>query len=411
MTPAARVQAAIEALDKILAGAAAEQVLTNWGRAARYAGSGDRAAVRDHVFTALRQRQSAAALGGGATGRGLMLGLLRAAGIDPAGVFTGAPYAPAALTAPEAALATQPVCLADLPEAVALDCPDWLLAPLRAALGEGCAPSLAAMRDRAPLFLRANTLWGSREDACALLAEDGVDALAHPLAPTALEVRGGETRLRASRAMAEGAVEVQDAASQALVEALPLQPGWRVLDYCAGGGGKTLALGARAPVSLVAHDANPARMRDLQPRARRAGLKVREMPTAALPASAFDLVLVDAPCSGSGTWRRQPEAKWALTPQRLADLAALQGQILDTAMGHVGPGGVLAYATCSLLQAENEAVADAFVHRHGWICLGQHRFGLAVPDLAGGDMSADTMGPGIADGLFVATFRAPGQHR
>lgn len=418
MTPAARVQAAIEALDRILGGAPAEQVLTNWARGARYAGSGDRAAVRDHVFAALRQRRSAAALGGltpqaPLQGRALMLGLMRASGADLTALFTGAPHAPEALSPAERALADQPAPMpADLGLAVALDCPDWLLAPLQEALGAGLAPALAAMRDRAPLFLRVNSRWGSRTDACALLAQEGITALPHPLAPTALEVRAGETRLRASRALGEGAVEVQDAASQALVQALPLRDGWRVLDYCAGGGGKTLALGARAQIALVAHDANPARMRDLQPRARRAGLALREMTTDALPPAAFDLVLVDAPCSGSGTWRRQPEAKWALTPQRLAEVCALQGRILATAARHVAPGGVLAYATCSVLRAENEAVAEGFVQAHGaqgWQSEGQQRLGLAAPDhaLAVGPKG----GAGLADGFFLATFRKAGQHR
>jgi 16S rRNA (cytosine967-C5)-methyltransferase len=413
MTPAARLQAAIDVLGRIVAGAPAEQALTNWARGARYAGSGDRAAVRDRVYQALRQRRSAAALGPapegaegsqGQVGRALILGLLRQEGIDPDGLFTGDGHAPEPLVAAERAALAAPRTLT---EAQALDCPDWLVAPLRAALGEGFAPVMVAMRQRAALFLRVNEARTNRPAALAALAADGIEAVAHPLAPTALEVRAGEQRLRMSRSYAEGLVEVQDAGSQALVQALPLQAGWRVLDYCAGGGGKTLAIGARARVDLTAHDAAPGRMRDLPARAARAGLRVLLAPPLVPAKAAFDLVLADAPCSGSGTWRRQPEAKWALTPARLSDLTRQQGQILDAASAHVRPGGVLAYATCSLLPEENEAVAQAFAARSGWACIDQRRWGLGAP----GGLDIDKAEAfAAADAFFMATFRAPLHH-
>ena len=408
MTPAARVQAAIELLDRIARDLPAEQVLTNWARAARYAGSGDRAAVRDMVYGVLRQRRSASALGGGDSGRALMLGYLRGAGLDPLDYFTGIGHAPAALSSDEVRSLMPP---ADLPDLVALDCPDWLEGRLRAALGDDFGPVMAAQRSRAPVFLRANSPRITRPDAIAHLAQEGIEAVAHPMAQTALKVVAGESRIRAARTYLEGLVEIQDAASQALVEALPLIDGLRVLDYCAGGGGKTLAMAARARLDLCAHDVNPGRMRDLPARAARAdgraegraegrggayrGVQVRLADRAGLAQGAYDLVLADAPCSGSGTWRRQPEAKWRLTPEALGAHARLQAKVLAQAQAHVAPGGLLAYATCSVLIEENEAVAAEFAARTGWVCEDQRRLG---------PMDG-------SDAFFLATFRAPLQHR
>lgn len=356
MTPGARHAAAIAVLDRWLAGEPAEQALTNWARGSRYAGSGDRAAVRDLVFDAVRCRRSFAALGGSATGRGLVLGGLRAAGTDPAAVFTGEGRAPAPPTADEAG-APAP---ADLPEAVALDCPDWLAPALRRDLGDDFVPVLQALRRRAPVFLRANLARATPAAARARLAAEGILAEPHPLAGTALAVTANARRIRSSSAFAEGLVDLQDAASQAVVEALDARPGMAVLDQCAGGGGKALALAALG-ARVTAHDADPARMRDLPARAGRAGVRID---LAEEPRGTFDLVLADAPCSGSGAWRRAPEGKWALTPDRLAGLTALQSRIMDEAARHVRPGGRFAYATCSLLSAENEAQADGFCARH-----------------------------------------------
>jgi 16S rRNA (cytosine967-C5)-methyltransferase len=361
MTPAARVQAAAELLDAIRAGQRAEAALTAWGRRARYAGSGDRAAVRDLVYDALRRRRSYAARGGGESGRALMLGRLRARGEAPEAVFTGARHAPAALTEAERAAGRAPA------GAEALDLPDWLAAAFRESLGPEEAEAAAlALRDRAPVHLRANLLKTDRAGAAEALAAEGIATRPVATAATALEVTEGARRVARSRAFAEGLVELQDAASQAVVAALPLAPGARVLDFCAGGGGKTLALAARLGRSVAAHDALPRRLADLPARAARAGADVEILPEpeAAAP---FDLVLCDAPCSGSGSWRRDPEAKWRLSPARLDELAATQDAILDRAAALVAPGGHLAYATCSLLGPENDARIAAFrARRPGW---------------------------------------------
>jgi 16S rRNA (cytosine967-C5)-methyltransferase len=363
VTPAARAATAIEILDRIAAGAPAERALINWARASRHAGSGDRAAVRDLVFDVLRRRRSSAALGGGEDGRALVLGLLRGRGVAPEALFTGGPHAPAPLTAAERAGPP-----AELSELEALDCPDWLAPALRASLGADFAPVMAALRDRAPVVLRVNRLRATPAAAAAALDAEGIATRPHPLAATALEVTENARRVQSSRAYAEGLVELQDAASQAVAEAVPLRPGARVLDYCAGGGGKALALAARDGARVTAHDANPARMRDLPARAARAGARIAVAAPGRLPRAAFDVVLADAPCSGSGSWRRAPEAKWALDAAALAALVALQDRVLDAAAAHVAPGGVLAYATCSLLDDENGARVAAFRARlPGWV--------------------------------------------
>ena len=372
MTPGARVAAAIGVLDRVLAGEAAEKALVNWARGNRYAGSGDRAAVRDHVFDALRRLRSCAALGGGMTGRGLMLGLIRAQGGDVAALFSGAGHAPPPVAPEETPRPMTP--------AEALDCPDWLEAPLRAALGPDFAPVMQAMQTRAPVFLRVNLLRGDVAAAQAALAAEGIVARPHPLATTALEVTDGARKVASSAPYRDGRVELQDAASQAVVEALPLTDGMRVLDACAGGGGKTLAMAARARVTLTAADADPRRMADLPARAARAGVRVRLAGAGAT--GHFDLVLADAPCSGSGAWRRQPEARWRLDAARLADLTALQDAVLDAAAGRVTPGGWLAYATCSLLPAENADRVAAFLARNDGFRLVRQ---LRLTPLDGGD--------------------------
>lgn len=376
MTPAARVSAAIDALDGVLSGAPAEQALTNWARANRYAGSGDRAAVRDLVFAALRRRRSAAAMGGGESARQIILGLLRQDGVEPATLFTGERFAPAPLTAAETQAFTAAPDLAALPEAVAADCPPALEDLLRADLDERFGPALGAMRERAPVFLRVNLARLDRAAAQARLAVDGIETRPVSDVKTGLEVTGNARKIRISSAYLDGSVELQDASSQAAVLRLPLRDGLRVLDYCAGGGGKTLAMAGLARAEWFVHDAAPARMADLPERARRAGISVRTLPGSALAKAApFDLVLVDAPCTGAGTWRRTPDAKWRLMPADVAAQAERQDAILNAAKALVAPGGVLAYMTCSIFRAENEDRIAAFLARNpGWRAQEMTRF-------------------------------------
>lgn len=373
MTPAARAAAAIAVLDRILGGEPAEQALTNWGRASRFAGSGDRHAVRDLVYDALRCKRSFAALGGGMTGRGLVLGGLRAEGQDPDLLFTGQGHAPAPLTAADQGRHPE--------GAEALDVADWLYPLFVKALGDEADATLAAMRARAPVFLRVNARKATLPEAIEALANAGIRATPVEGIALALRVTEGARKIAASSPYAEGLVELQDASSQAVVQALPLRDGLRVLDYCAGGGGKSLAMAARARLTLFAHDADKGRMRDLPARAARAGARVQILEKID-PSQRFDLILTDVPCSGSGSWRRDPMGKWALTPQRLEALCKTQAEILARVAPLVGPSGVLAYATCSLLSEENEEQIDRFLAAHpGWTCRAQQRFS----PLSGGD--------------------------
>ncbi|MBY6138262.1 RsmB/NOP family class I SAM-dependent RNA methyltransferase [Leisingera daeponensis] len=370
MTPAARLQAAIEILDQVLAGDPAEKALTSWGRRSRFAGSKDRVAVRDHVFDAVRCMRSHAALGGSRTGRGLILGALREAGQDAEEFFTGQGHAPAPLSDAERAFPEPPE------GAEALDIPDWLWPEFRGSLGDQAEAAALALRSRAPVHLRVNAARGTPEKAVKALAAEGIAAQPHPAAETALEVTEGARKLRNSKPYQDGLVELQDAASQAVTEQLPLQGGMKVLDYCAGGGGKTLAMAARAGIQCFAHDADPKRMKDLPERAARAGAKVALLPAADLASSApFDLVLCDVPCSGSGSWRRAPEGKWNLTPGRLAGLQRIQAEILRKAARLTAPEGVLAYATCSMLDGENIEQVRRFTDENPeWELTGQKRW-------------------------------------
>ena len=380
MTPAARVAAAAEILDGILEGTPAEKALAGWARGSRFAGSKDRAAVRDHVFQALRCLRSYAALGGAkeTTGRSLMIGAMRAEGADLASIFSGEGHAPAPLSAQELEGGRAPEAGAE-----ACDMPEWLWPALCEALGEGAAEEAGLMRERADVFLRVNPLYGSRAEAQAALAEEGVVSEAHPLAQTALKVLEGARRVRLTHAFEDGLIELQDAASQAVVAWLPLEGAETVLDYCAGGGGKSLAIAARTAARIVATDIAPERMKDVPARALRAGasITVKSLEDFA-PDDCFNFVLCDAPCSGSGAWRRAPAGKWLLSEERLAALCETQVDVLHHAARRVAAGGQLAYVTCSLLTAENEAVVAQFeALAPEWHCTAQKRW---LPS-AGGD--------------------------
>ena len=353
MTPAARVSAAIEVLDAWLQGKAAEAALLAWSRRSRFAGSKDRAAVRDHVFDAVRCARSYAALGGAKTGRGLMLGALRSKSEDVDQIFNGARFAPTKVTDSETGRMPEP-------GAEAHDLPDWLWLKFQDSLGDDADAAAQALRNRAPQFLRVNTRKCTPEEARAALAQDDIEAEPVPNNPTALRVVSGAQYLRKTSALLDGRLELQDAASQSVLHGLPLSDGARVLDYCSGGGGKALALAAQWNLDLVLHDADFNRMADVPSRAARAGVHLFRRSTDELEKEApFDLALCDAPCSGSGAWRRAPDGKWRLTREALQDITTLQLDILLNAARFVRPNGYLVYVTCSVLTEENEDVVQA----------------------------------------------------
>ena len=373
MTPAARLAAAADILNTLDLSRPVEAQLKAWGRGNRYAGSKDRRAIADRVFTALRYRRSAALRAGGETGRAQVLGTL--AGVDGlsldeiAASCTGG-YALASLDEAEsAALARIP----DWPsEAARLDWPEWLWTEAQQAFEGDTERELDALRQRAPVDLRINTLRASMDDAIAAL-QHGTTIARDDIAPVsgfplALRLPPGSPVL-ASRAWSDGMVELQDAGSQAVAAMTDAHPNETILDYCAGGGGKTLALGAAMENTgqLFAFDVEAARMTDLPQRAERAGvtcLTLLKRDDLEALTGTCDRVLVDAPCSGSGSWRRDPAGKWRLTPAALETYTRLQDDALAVASRYLRPGGTLLYATCSVLRIENEDRIATFLDHH-----------------------------------------------
>ena len=383
MTPAARTQAAIELLDAVIAaardeGAAADTLIARYLAQRRYAGSKDRRAVRELVYAAIR------ALGERpATGRVAMVALARE---DEAlaATFDGSRHGPAPIATDE-------------PAALRGVAPAWLEAALDAS-GLDAGERLALV-DRAPLDVRLNAL----RPAPDLQEAEAIAGL-----PNARRLPAGF-----DLAPHAGAVEVQDAGSQAVTLAAQAAPGMTLLDLCAGAGGKTLALAAAMQNRghILAADVDRARLSRLAPRAAAAGVTIAETrlldpgrEAEALAGVAADVVLVDAPCSGTGTWRRNPEARWRLTSARLERLVATQARLLDLAADHVRPGGALTYIVCSLLDAEGPAQVAAFLDRRpGWSA--------EAPDLPLGRAHGAgwrlTPAHDGSDGFFVARLRAP----
>lgn len=362
MRPSARLSAAIEVLDRYLTGTPAERALTNWARGARYAGSGDRAAIRDIVFDCLRRKASYASRAGGCTGRGLVAAHLMETDSLTAveTLFDGSTHAPHSLSANETSRLQMP---AEPTPSATYDLPDWLIPMFERSLGDRALAVAQTQKSRAPVFLRVNLGRMDRAAAAASLEKDGIGTLPHETVDTALRVTENPRRVAGSGLYRNGVIELQDASSQAACAALP--DVGRMLDFCAGGGGKALAYGARTGAEIFAHDIDAKRMADLPERAKRAGQKVTQVDLdGCFRAAPFDLVLTDVPCSGSGTWRRAPEGKWSLTPDRLIQLSDIQAQVMDQASELLGPGGILAYMTCSVLLEENEDQRAKFLARH-----------------------------------------------
>lgn len=390
MTPAARVQAAIELLDQIIdaarnKAAPADRLISAYFKTRRYAGSKDRRAVRELVYRAVRHCGPVPE-----NGRAAMLALAEEdATLAP--LFDGSAHGPAAKGDSEVAA---PAGLA----------PNWLEEALNHSglWGE----SAQALLDRAPLDIRVNALKADRDTI--ELPESG-----EPLAaPQALRFATG-TQVEQWPAHRDGVIEVQDHASQLVCNAIPAQPGDTVLDLCAGAGGKTLALASRFAngISLIAADTDKRRLGNLAPRASRAGAKIdhtvlldpkREMEALAPFRGEVDHALVDAPCSGSGTWRRNPESRWRLDAAELKRLNALQDYVLDLAVKMVRSGGTVTFVTCSVLDAEGPNRMDAFFARHPEFSVEQPA--LPFGNNRGKGMRLDPFKHGT-DGFFVAIAR------
>ncbi|QFU16635.1 RsmB/NOP family class I SAM-dependent RNA methyltransferase [Microvirga thermotolerans] len=400
MTPAARIAAAIEVLSDIDARRRpAADALKDWGLSHRFAGSKDRAAIASLVYDALRRKASAAWIMGEGTPRAVMLGMLRLQrGLDAdavAKLFSGERFAPEPLSEAERDRLSKGT-LDGAPAAAAGDFPEWIQPSLERLLGEDLVAEMQALTARAPVDLRVNTLRAaSRERAHDALPHLG--AVETPHSPLGLRILPGEDgrgpAIQAEPEFLKGWIEIQDEGSQLAALLTAVRPGEQVVDLCAGGGGKTLALAAMMDNhgQIYATDNDARRLAPIHERLARAGVRnvqVRTPRGGADPVAdldgRIDCVLVDAPCTGVGTWRRNPDAKWRLRPGSLEVRRREQQAVLDRAAGLVRPGGRIVYVTCSILPEENdEALAAFLARREGFSALsrGEVLAGAGMRDL------------------------------
>ena len=427
MTPAARLSAAIELLAAIESNPRkpADAVANAFFRDRRFIGGGDRRAVSERAWGVLRARRRLdwwlARAHLGATPRTLVAASLLLQGWTLDGVaqsFSGGRYGPSSLNAAEQAalraLAGHTLDHPDMPDAVRLELPEWLLAPLRARFGAELDIEMAAMAEPAPLDLRVNLLKTDLAQARAALAAEGLEAEPTSLSPWGLRI-AGRRPVTAGKAFQDGLVEIQDEGSQLVAALVGAAPEMRVADWCAGAGGKTLALAMTMANRghIVACDVSAFRLDGAVRRLRRAGVHNVERHLtesgdkwAKRRAGSFDRVLVDAPCTGTGTWRRNPDARLQLDARDLAELVPKQAMILDQASRLVRNGGWLVYATCSLLPDENEAQVQGFLAAHPEFAV--------VPLARAWTLAAPVPGPGPylsltprrhgTDGFFAAVL-------
>jgi 16S rRNA (cytosine967-C5)-methyltransferase len=379
MTPAARLSAAIELIETIDAQRVpAAKALKEWGTAHRYAGSGDRAAISGLIWDVLRRRASSAWIMDNDTPRARVLGMLKVErGLDVetiAALCDGGRFAPEPLTEAECAVLASR-SLENAPSHIAGDYPEWLDGYLAQAFGDERVAEATAMASRAPLDLRVNTLKARREKILSSLAHLGAQPT--PWSPTGLRIElGADARnpgIHAEEDFLKGAIEVQDEGSQLAALLSAARPGEQVIDLCAGAGGKTLALAAlmQGKGRLIATDRDKRQLAPIHERLSRAGVHNADVRTPKGEADTLgdirasaDLVLIDAPCTGTGTWRRNPDAKWRMRPGALEVRLKDQIEVLDRATALVKPGGRIAYVTCSVLPPENGEQVRAFVARH-----------------------------------------------
>ncbi len=390
MTPAARLQAAAEILDEVIAsarddGPPADAIVTRYFKHRRYAGSKDRRAVRELVFRAIRRSPERPE-----SGRAAIVGLALS---DPELLdLFGEPRGPEPLRPDEEAA---PFGLV----------PAWLSGELSPLVTPDEWPALL---ERAALDLRVNAAKASRAE----VLNEFLEAVPTPLSPWGIRL-APDSRIDDHPAFRDGLIEVQDEGSQLIALACEVEDGEAIIDLCAGAGGKSLALASAAPAAkILATDSNRSRLSKLAPRAKRAGAAIEtrllnppnELEELADWKAKADLVLIDAPCSGSGTWRRNPEGRWRLTPDRLDRVIAVQARLLEIGAELVRPGGRLVYAVCSLLSREGAGQMERFRgHHSSWISED-------TAIVAGRSVSAGRLlTPALdrTDGFFVARLRRP----
>lgn len=372
MTPSARLQAVIDIFEQLQATSQpADRLLREWARSHRYAGSKDRAAIAEHLFVLLRHRFSFAWRMQNDNGRAAVIASLLADGRSAEfdALFDGSRYAPPPLTEHEKAIVSSPRP-GPIPLSVQGEFPEFLQSEFQRAFGENLLAETKALATRAPIDLRVNLLKARRDDVLVQLRAEGYDAAPTKFSPHGIRIpsAAGLSSLGRTALFESGAFEFQDEAAQIASLLAGAKPGEHVLDLAAGAGGKSLALAAEMDNrgEIIACDIDGRRLAALEPRASRAGVSIirTNVLRGPAPEGPFDLVFVDAPCSGTGVWRRQPELRMRLSEGRLTELVAIQDRLLDQAATRVRPGGRLVYATCSLLPRENEDRVAAFRSRH-----------------------------------------------
>ena len=374
MRPISRAAASIEVIDDYLSGKPIEVALKKWFRDNRFAGSNDRYAIRNIIFDVLRKRRSLIfpfqIAGREENGRLLILSYLAdhyeqtelIKGINQNKYFEEPP------SSNELTILEQKnKILSEAPNSVVLDYPSFLTEGLAQFLGKNFEIVMGKMRERAPLYLRLNRLKGRMNEIEDLMAAEGIVCSRLSGYSDALQVDDGRRLVKSSKCYTSGMVEIQDLSSQVMSDLPEIIEGTRILDYCAGGGGKTLAMASKInnKGDLLAFDINQKRLVDLRRRVIRAGARVRLLQLSDLKdyISSCDVVFVDAPCSGSGIWRRDPEAKWNLTKNRLEELIVTQLEILEDACKYVKVGGVIIYVVCSMLPEEGDIQVDKFLSK------------------------------------------------
>jgi 16S rRNA (cytosine967-C5)-methyltransferase len=429
MHPAARIESAIEVLNELeTRRRPAADALKDWGLAHRFAGSKDRAAIASLVFDALRRRASARWILKSETARAEMIGALHLARNMPVEEiethFSGIGHAPPPLSEEE----RQNLVAADFsgaPDWVLGDFPEWLAPSLFRSFGEDAVEVGRALAARAPLDLRVNALKASRAEILAELAHLSPAPCA--FAPLGIRIRqtGGARgpSLSAEPAYVRGLVEIQDEGSQIAARIARAAPGEQVLDLCAGGGGKTLAMAGDMDNrgQIYAADSDGRRLTPIFARLDKSGARNAQVraprgpnndPVADL-AGACDLVLIDAPCTGVGTWRRNPDAKWRMRPGALEQRIKAQTEILARAKNYVKPGGRLVYVTCSLLREENEDRVTEFLAQNPTFSAEPPEESLQKAGLSALSGAASPHGPGLrltparhdVDGFYIAVLR------
>ena len=377
MTPNARIASAILIIDTIIDGDPAEKVLTNWARKSRFAGSSDRSAVRDIVYDCLRSLNSFGTLGGNKTGRGVIIGYLLFSNKEPNLFFNGIGYGPSELTPSE--LSHIDLTQNESSPLEVLDFPDCLLDELKDSLGESFYSVNKTLKQRAPFYIRVNLSKATLDEVQLILRDEGIETELDDTCVTALKVLSNPRKVKQSDAYKTGLLDIQDLNSQISCRTIPVENGWKLLDFCAGGGGKSLALSDRFSGTIDAYDKDFLRMKDIPVRSDRAGVTINLLSNDDIrTVSSYDLVICDVPCTGSGAWRRNPDAKWTLTTDNYEALKKTQQEIFDDASKLVSGNGVLVYMTCSLLKAENSDQVEAFLLRNSdWEVVFQESFPLS----------------------------------